>query len=207
MPIETIRDVLVKLSGGDLLQYMELGGWFRKIDDPILLEFLKVWGRIEVEGHDRARVQYDLRTRYQTMERRIRDHKGYLAEVYMAQILWSAQRKTLPGRFFHSKQDITIPWHFSYVKLRTRLGTGEDVEIDVEGGAGKERWICESKWWLGKKAGRPEIESLIKKGKAVKEKTGKRSSDFKALVFCPRWFYKQSRRTDERKWHALVNKR
>ena len=40
--METIRDVLIKLSRGDLLQYMELGGWFRKIDDPILLEFLKV---------------------------------------------------------------------------------------------------------------------------------------------------------------------
>jgi hypothetical protein len=50
VPMETIRDVLIKLSRGDLLQYMELGGWFRKIDDPILLEFLKVWGRIEVEG-------------------------------------------------------------------------------------------------------------------------------------------------------------
>ena len=41
VPMETIRDVLVKLSRGDLLQYMELGGWFRKIDDPILLELLK----------------------------------------------------------------------------------------------------------------------------------------------------------------------
>jgi len=50
VPMETIRDVLIKLSRGDLLQYMELGGWFKKIDDPILLEFLKVWGRIEVEG-------------------------------------------------------------------------------------------------------------------------------------------------------------
>ncbi|MDL1964572.1 MAG: hypothetical protein LWW98_09645 [Deltaproteobacteria bacterium] len=64
VPIETIRDVLIKLSRGDLLQYMELGGWFRKIDDPILLEFLKIWGRIEVEGHDRAMVQDNLRTRY-----------------------------------------------------------------------------------------------------------------------------------------------
>ena len=183
VPIETIRDVLIKLSRGDLLQYMELGGLFRKIDDPILLEFLKIWGRIEVDGHDRAMVQDDLRTSYQTMERRIRDHKGYLAEVYMAQILWSSQRKTLPGKFFNSKKDVTIPWHFSYVKLRTRLGMGEDVEIDVEGGAGKERWICESKWWLGKKAGQPEIESLIKKGKAVQEKAGK------GLQILRLWFF------------------
>ena len=180
VPMETIRDVLIKLSRGDLLQYMELGGWFRKIDDPILLEFLKVWGRIEVEGHDRARVQNDLRTRYQTMDRRIRDHKGYLAEVYMAQILWSGQDKTLPGRFFHSKKDITIPWHFSYVKLRTIL---QNMEIDVEGGAGKERWICESKWWTGKKVGRTEIESLLKKGQAAKEEAGK------GLQILRLWFF------------------
>jgi len=180
VPMETIRDVLIKLSRGDLLQYMELGGWFRKIDDPILLEFLKVWGRIEVEGHDRSRVQNDLRTRYQTMDRRIRDHKGYLAEVYMAQILWSGQNKTLPGRFFHNKKDITIPWHFSYVKLRTIF---QNMEIDVEGGAGKERWICESKWWQGRKVGQTEIQSILRKGEAVKEEAGK------GLQILRLWFF------------------
>lgn len=39
VPIDKIRDVLVKLSRGDLIEYLELGGWFRKVDDPILLEF------------------------------------------------------------------------------------------------------------------------------------------------------------------------
>ena len=33
VPMETIRDVLIKLSRGDLLQYMELGGWFRTKQD------------------------------------------------------------------------------------------------------------------------------------------------------------------------------
>ncbi|MBW2741596.1 MAG: hypothetical protein JRE64_22760 [Deltaproteobacteria bacterium] len=183
VPMETIRDVLIKLSRGDLLQYMELGGWFRKIDDPILLEFLKVWGRIEVEGQDRAAVQNDLRTQYQTIKRRIHDYRGYLAEVYIAQILWTGQNKTLSGTFFHSKKDITLPWHFSYVKLRSRLGGGKGMEIDVEGGAGKERWICESKWWVGRKIGRAEVESLMRKGSIVKEEVGE------GLQILRLWFF------------------
>ena len=48
--LETIKDVLIKLSRGDLLDYKPFGGWFSKINDPILEEFLKVWGRIEVVG-------------------------------------------------------------------------------------------------------------------------------------------------------------
>ncbi len=170
--METIRDVLIKLSRGDLLQYMELGGWFRKIDDPILVEFLKVWGRIEVEGHDRARVQKELVRHYQTLQRRVHDHLGYLAEVYMAQVLWNGQRKTFPGRFFHSNEDVTLPWRFIYIRHRTRLGAAKEMEIDVEAAAAKEHWICESKWWHGRKTGHIEVESLLRKARALKEAEG-----------------------------------
>ncbi len=170
--IETIRDVLIKLSRGDLLEYMELGGWFRKVDDPILFEFLKVWGRIEVEGQDRARVQKELVRHSQTLERRVHDHLGYLAEVYMAQVLWNGQRKTLPGRFFHSETDVTVPWRFIYIRHRTRLGTGKEMEIDVEAAAATEHWVCESKWWHGRKVGRAEVESLVRKAEAVREAEG-----------------------------------
>ncbi|MEA1900623.1 MAG: hypothetical protein U9N47_07645 [Thermodesulfobacteriota bacterium] len=199
VPMDTIRDVLIKLSRGDLLQYMELGGWFKKIDDPILLEFLKVWGRIEVEGQDRAAVQNDLRTQYQTIKRRIHDHRGYLAEVYIAQILWTGQNKTLPGKFFHSKEDITLPWHFSYVKLRSRLGGGSGMEIDVEGGAGKERWICESKWWVDRKVGRAEVESLMRKGSIVKQEVGE------GLQILRLWFFAHDGFTEDAKALMLKN--
>jgi hypothetical protein len=172
VPMETIRDVLIKLSRGDLLQYMELGGWFRKIDDPILLEFLKVWGRIEVEGQDRAKVQKELVRHYQTLDRRIHDHLGYLAEVYMAQVLWNGQRKTLAGRLFHSNEDVTLPWRFIYIRHRTRLGAAKEMEIDVEAAAAKEHWICESKWWRGRKVGHVEVESLLRKAEALREAEG-----------------------------------
>ncbi len=59
--METIKDVLVKLSRGDLIDYKPFGGWFNKINDPILEAFLKVWGRIEVVGENRASVIDDTR--------------------------------------------------------------------------------------------------------------------------------------------------
>jgi len=192
VPMETIRDVLVKLSRGDLLQYMELGGWFRKIDDPILLEFLKVWGRIEVEGHDRARVQKELVRHYQTLRRRVHDHLGYLAEVYMAQVLWNGQRKTLPGRFFHSSEDITLPWRFIYIRHRTRLGAAKEMEIDVEAAAAKEHWICESKWWHGRKTGHIEVESLLRKAEALREAEGEGLETMRVWFFAHDGFTKKA---------------
>ncbi len=69
--LEKIREVLIKLSRGDLLQYMELGGWFKKVDDPILLEFLKIWGQIEVEGQENSRVKEELQIKYDRFKRQI----------------------------------------------------------------------------------------------------------------------------------------
>ena len=191
IPVEEIRDVLIRLSRGDLLEYMELGGWFRKVSDPILLEFLKVWGRIEVDGEDRRWVQNDLRTRYQQMKRRIHDQVGYLGEVYMAQILWNAQKKTLPCRFVNSLEDIPVPWLFSYIRHRVRLGAGSGQEIDVYAAAGAEVWICESKWWRDRKVGVSEIASFLGKADLVREFEGERLQKLRC------WFFSNSGFTDE----------
>ena len=169
IPLETIRDVLIKLSRGDLLEYMELGGWFRKVDDPILLDFLKVWGRIEVEGQEQGRVQQDLREQYKQIKRKFHEYKGYLGEIFMAQVLWNGQNTTLPGRFFHSEQDITIPWHFSYIHHRTRLKAGKGQEIDVLGAAGGDIWVCQSKWWTKEKVGKQELQALEQQGELAKQ--------------------------------------
>jgi len=88
--LDTIREVLVRLSRGDLLEYRELGGWFHKVDDPILVDFLKVWGRVDVEGQNPNEVQDDLLTQYKQLERRIREYQGYLGEVFMSQVLFSS---------------------------------------------------------------------------------------------------------------------
>ncbi|KHD06491.1 hypothetical protein PN36_08225 [Candidatus Thiomargarita nelsonii] len=165
--LEKIREVLIKLSRGDLLDYLELGGWFRKVKDPILLEFLRIWGRIEVLGQPESTVKDDLQAQYQKLQRQIRDLKGYLAEVYMAQILQNAQQQRLPGHYFHLAQDIEVP-SFNYVRLRERLGPGVETEIDLHAGAGIEQWVAESKWRSQRKVSPTEIHQFLEKAQLVK---------------------------------------
>lgn len=168
--LDKIRDVLVKLSRGDLLEYLELGGWFRKIDDPILLDFLKVWGRIEVEGQNPNDVQDDLVLQYQKLERRIREYQGYLGEVFMGQILLNSQDKSqlpLPGRLFNSQDDIPMGWPLSYVRHRVRLQSGQGQEIDLLAAIGTEKWVCQSKWVTTRKIGPAVLRELMAQAEAV----------------------------------------
>jgi len=169
VPPETIRDVLIRLSRGDLLEYLEMGNWFRRVRDPVLLEFLRVWGRIEVEGHDRERVQTELRNRYAGSGRRIHEYRGYLAEVHMSQVLLSSRGDPLPGRFFNSAGDIRIPRDFSFVRHRYRLGSGRGREIDVLGAAGPENWVCQSKWVTGDRIGIGVLRELMAQAETVRQ--------------------------------------
>ena len=166
VPMEEIRDVLIKLSRGDLLEYMEFGGWFRKVRDPILLEFLKIWGRIEVDAVDAAQVRNELITGYRKQKRRFSEYKGYLAEVFMAQVLWAAQDKTLPGHFFHSAEDVSFP-RFIFVRHRMRLGSGKGREIDVVGAGGGYNWVCQSKWIKGKRVGPSVVRELLEQSEVA----------------------------------------
>ncbi len=170
--LETIRDVLIKLSRGDLIDYKEFGGWFRKIKDPILAEFLKVWGRIEVDGEDENGVRSDTVIKYLRTRKQFYEYKGYLAEVYMIQILWNAQGKTIPGEFFHSPEDIRIPDRFFFINQRNKIRAGKGVEIDIYASAGLDVWIAESKWWSGEKVGLKVVEELLNKEKLIREREG-----------------------------------
>jgi hypothetical protein len=170
--IETIRDVLVKLSRGDLIEYQEFGGWFGKVKDPILEEFLKVWGRIEVLGESRESVQTELVSKYHTLQRRFAEYKGYLAEVFMSQVLWNGKRVTLPGTYFHSPEDIQMPDRFFYIDQRHRIRAGNDLEIDLYAAAGTEIWIAQSKWWRDRKVGIDTVKHLLRQAELVKERQG-----------------------------------
>jgi len=173
--LDTIRDILVKLSRGDLVDYLELGGWFRKVDDPILLEFLKVWGKIEVEGQSSHIVQSELVGRYETLERRFHEYKGYLGEVFMSQILLGSSRKTFPACLFHVSEEIAMPRQFFYVHHRVRLGSGTGQEIDLFGAAGSEVWIGQSKWWVNDKVGLKELRTFLAQGEQVQAERSPRT--------------------------------
>ena len=170
VPVEEIREVLIKLSRGDLLEYMELGGWFRKVQDPILLEFLRVWGRIEVDAQDAAQVRNELITTYRKQARRFSEYKGFLAEVFMAQVLWSSQNNTLPGHYFHAADDVVFP-RFVYIRHRVRLSSGKGREVDVLGAGGGDQWVCQSKWVENRKVGIETVDELLRQAEWVREDT------------------------------------
>jgi len=170
--ISDIKDVLVKLSLGDLLLHKAFGDWFGPLNDPILNEFLKVWGQVEVAKTHAGQVQADTLRKYRAFQRRFHNYKGYLAEVFMTQVLWNGQRKTLPGRYFHSRTDVQIPHRFIYIDQRRKLGAGKGLEIDIFADAGKEIWLAESKWWDGRKVGVDVVQKILAQGAEVWRREG-----------------------------------
>ena len=191
VPIEEIREVLIKLSRGDLLEYMELGGWFKKVRDPILLEFLKVWGRIEVEDEDAVYVCSETVKQYQGLKRKFSEYLGFMAEVYLAQVLWNGQKQTFPAQFLNTEEDVQLPHRFFYIHHRVRLGSGPGREIDVYAAAGAEVWICESKWWRDRKVGLGEIELFLEKALLTREFEGEGLQQLRC------WFFSHSGFTEE----------
>ncbi|MEM7535201.1 MAG: hypothetical protein AAF639_23695 [Chloroflexota bacterium] len=168
--IDQIREILVRLSRGDLLEYGHLGYFFRKTDDPILLEFLKTWGKIYVEGVSASLVNDELMSRYAKMKQQVDEYKGYLAEVFMTQVLFNSQDKQkqpIPGRFFNSDEDIEMDWPINFVQHRHRLRAGKGQEIDMLAAIGLDKWVCQSKWVTTRKVGESVIRELLAQGEAV----------------------------------------
>ena len=75
-------------------------------------------GEIEVERQNHGLAEDRTIKKFRKTQKRFHEYKGYLAEVHMIQILWNGRRQKLPGRFFHSREDIIIPHRFSYIDQR-----------------------------------------------------------------------------------------
>ncbi len=181
--IQEIKDVLVKLARGDLLEYKSFGAWFGKIKDPILNEFLKVWGRIEVEKQMPRYIEEKTVTQFKKIKKRFDDYKGYLAETYMIQLLWNSQGKTLPGKFFHRDEDIVMPGRFFYIDQRHRPGAGRKMEVDIHGGAGDEKWLAESKWWNDRKIGPDVVATLLERANVIRQREGEDLETLRLWIF------------------------
>jgi len=180
--IKKIEDVMINLSHGDLIDYKSFGGWFTHVKDPILQDFLKVWGKIEVAGIKKVLVEEELISKYESSERRIKDYQGYIAEVFMIQVLWNNQKKVLDGKYFNSNKKISLPDRFIYIEQRRRFGTGPGKEIDIYATAGRDVWVAESKWWK-KKVGVSVVKNIIDQGNLVKEKRGKELRELTLWLF------------------------
>ncbi|CAN2040427.1 ATP-binding protein [Candidatus Magnetomoraceae bacterium gMMP-15] len=181
--IETIRDVLIKLSRGDLIDYKAFGDWFSKVNDPILQDFLKVWGRIEVAGENEYEVKDETIIKYQRLYKKFTEYKGYLAETYMIQVLWNSQGKNLPGKYFNSKEDIKMPDRFSYIDQRSRTKAGKGIEVDIYAAAGLEVWLAESKWWTRKKANKKVVENILEQAERLRKRKGKDLETLRLWLF------------------------
>jgi len=144
--ISKIKEIMVKLARGDLIEYSMFGTKFVKINDPILNEFLKVWGEIEVAKFNRLEIEERTIRQFEKQKKQFHEYKGYLAEVYMIQILWNSQNKKLSKDFFHAKNDINIPDRFLYIDQRHRQFMGKNIEVDIYASSGTEIWMAESKW-------------------------------------------------------------
>jgi hypothetical protein len=163
-----IKEILVKLSRGDLLEYKAFGDWFGKIKDPILNEFLKVWGQIEIERQQVAYVTEEKLKQFQTHQKQFNNYKGYVAEIFIAQIFWNCQGQLLPAQYFHCEQDIQVSHHFIYVDQRYRKTSGKNVEIDICASSIDDIWLVESKNWQ-KAVGPDIIKNLIAQKNIVKQ--------------------------------------
>jgi hypothetical protein len=170
--LEKIKSVMVGLAQGDLIDYKSFGDWFTHVNDPILQEFLKVWGKIEVAGITRAEVEEEIISKYESLKKKYNNYKGYLAEVFIIQVLWNNQKKTLDGKYFNYPEKIKMPGRFIYIAHRSKLGAGRGKEIDIYATAGSNVWVVESKWWKNP-VDVNVVKNLMKQGDIVKEIRGK----------------------------------
>ena len=98
------------------------------------------------------------------MARRFNEYKGYLAEVFMSQVLLNNQnrrKKPFPGHFFNSDNDIALDPTLHYLHHRVSLGSGKDKEVDIIAAFGDGTWVCQSKWETTKPMGVGVVETLI----------------------------------------------
>ncbi len=73
-----------------------------------------------------------------------------------------------------------------------RLGSGIEKEIYIYAAAGAEVWIGESKWWLGRKVGKIEVQIFLRKGELVREAEGKDLQTLRLWFFAHDGFTKEA---------------
>ncbi|KPA17865.1 ATPase domain protein, prokaryote domain protein [Candidatus Magnetomorum sp. HK-1] len=180
--LDKIKEVLIKLARGDLLEYKAFGDWFGKIQDPVLNEFLKVWGLIEIERQEISIVQEQSLVKLQRTKKQFDEYKGYISEVFIAQFLWNTQGQTFSGHYFNSKTDVKVSDYFFYIDQRVRQSAGKNMEVDIYAAADNEIWLIESKCWK-KPVGNDVVLKLFEQSKHVQQRNKEDIRSIKLWIF------------------------
>ncbi len=165
--------------------------------EPLLNEFIRVWGQIEVKKQRRSEIEERTLSKFSVVERRFHEYKGHLSEVYMIQILWNGQGKTLPGKYLHSAEDIEMPHRFFYIDQRHRKSSGKNMEVDIYGGAATEVWMAESKWRTGRKVGPDAVKHLLRQDEIVKEREKEHIERLRLWIFAHGGFTREAEKLME----------
>ncbi len=154
-------DLSTGLTWGELSD--QVNRWIERINPSGITKSVLYLSALEKGDRlDLSRIQTEVR------KRAFNEYRGFLAEVFMAQVLWAGRDKTLPGRYFHSPGDVSLP-RFVYVRHRARLSSGRGKEIDVLVAGGGYQWVCRSRWTKGKRVGPKTLEALLTQAQQVYE--------------------------------------
>ena len=179
---DKVKEILIKLARGDLIEYKAFGDWFGKIQDPVLNEFLKVWGLIEIERQDISIAQEESLIKLQRTKKQFNEYKGYISEVFIAQFLWNSRGQTFSGQLFNSNENVKISDYFFYIDQRVRHSAGKNVEVDIYAAADNEIWLIESKYWK-KPVGINIVKNLLEQSIKLKQKQKQDSRKIKLWLF------------------------
>ncbi|MFQ6073150.1 MAG: ATP-binding protein, partial [Methanosarcinales archaeon] len=145
---EEVYAILSKLARADLIS--DDGGVFRKVKDPILVEYLRIQYQLEIEGWKERKNDF-IRNEINNLKRELGKTKGYLLEYKTREFLRRAGGHKVAGKFFNiPDKEIMIPVFEEVYTLEFMAPMKRKYQIDATGFYKLEneetaRWVVEVK--------------------------------------------------------------
>ncbi|HID28367.1 MAG TPA: hypothetical protein EYP22_11285 [Methanosarcinales archaeon] len=142
-----VREILSRLARADLIS--DDFGVFRNVQDPVLLRFLEIQYRLEIEGfrdHKRELMDKEYRKQIRLLKSKI----GILFEYKLRELMRNWDDREVDGALFNTKEKVKLQ-KFDYVKEEWIKVQGSRLyQIDAYGStvypdATQAVWLVESK--------------------------------------------------------------